>query len=321
MITLPELRTRIQSIIAQPADSGLVLYPVLSNDDGDDIIRLADIAPDAAEELKTMIFDYLNEKFILNEELHFTNLTNADERKNTAFFYDLAEKPDGLKALDLVVQDDAKPEFSFSDDDLTRIKGFVITIGSEENHIALYKRHYHLNTLRAARTFGMFKSDHRFVKMDEDIIKLSKTIDFLQIGDELVVANLKALEDGFGYEAVIRGQAAANIQAIGALGLLEDIVALSDMANDLKQAKKIMKIKSDSPVMQLPVETVIQFVRTYRPIMRKFRLSDDGTKLKLDTAVSKKLFLSLMNDDLLTSELTKLYYAGLAKDKMEVDEA
>jgi len=49
-------------------------------------------------------------------------------------------------------------------------------------------------------------------------------------------------------------------------------------------------------------------------------LSDDGTKLKLDTAVSKKLFLALMNDDLLTSELTKLYYAGLAKDKMDVEE-
>ena len=27
-----------------------------------------------------------------------------------------------------------------------------------------------------------------------------------------------------------------------------------------------------------------------------------------------------MNDDLLTSELTKLYYAGLAKDKMDVEE-
>jgi hypothetical protein len=156
--------------------------------------------------------------------------------------------------------------------------------------------------------------------MNEDIIKLSKTIDFLQIGSELVVTNLKALEDGFGYEDVIKGQAMQNIQAIEGIGLLEDISPLLEMAEDLRQAKHIMRIKRDSPVMQLPIQTVIQFVQSHRPIMRKFRLSDDGTKLKLDTAVSKKLFLSLMNDDLLTSELTRLYYAGLAKDKMEVDE-
>lgn len=320
MITLAQLRARIQNLLDNPDDSGLVLYPVLTNDEGDDTIRFADIAPSAADELKSMIFEYLQEKFIINQDLYYTNITDADERRNTAFFYDLAEKPIGLQVLDLVLQDDVKPEFSFSEDDLSKIKGFVITIGDEKNTIALYKRHHHLSTLKADRTFGMFKSDHRFVKMDEDIIKLSKTIDFLQIDNELVVANLKALEDGFGYEEVIRGQATANIQAIGALGLLEDIEPLMEMATDIRQAKHIMKIKQDSPVMLLPVEAVIQFVQSHKPIMRKFRLSEDGTRLKLDTAVSKKLFLALMNDDLLTSELTKLYYAGLAKDKMEVDE-
>lgn len=320
MITLIEVRQQIQELLNNPADSGLVLYPVLSNDDDIDIIRLADIAPEAAEELKSMILEYLQEKFIANQDLHFTNITDADERRNTAFFYDLNEKPVGLKVLDLVLANEDQPEFSFNEDDLSKIKGFVITIGNDGNTIALYKRHHHLSTLKADRTFGMFKSDHRFVKMDEDIIKLSKTIDFLQIGAELVVANLKALEDGFGYEEVIRSQAAANIQAIEAIGLLDDINPLIEMATDLRQAKHIMRIKRDSPVMQLPIETVIHFVQSHRPIMRKFRLSDDGTRLKLDTAVSKKLFLALMNDDLLTSELTRLYYAGLAKDKMEVEE-
>ncbi len=72
--------------------------------------------------------------------------------------------------------------------------------------------------------------------------------------------------------------------------------------------------------MQLPIEAVIKFVQSHKPIMKKFRISDDGNKLRLDTHVSKKLFLALMNDDLLTSELTRLYYEGLAKDKMEVDD-
>ena len=65
---------------------------------------------------------------------------------------------------------------------------------------------------------------------------------------------------------------------------------------------------------------VIDFVKTFKPIMHKFRLSQDGTRLKLDTKVSQKLFLSLINDDLLTSELTKLYYEGIAKDQLVVEE-
>lgn len=319
-MTLEEIKANINLFIENPDDAGLVLYPVLTDNNGNDYVRIADISPEAAEEFKIILLEYLQGKFLNNPELHFVNLTDADNRKNTAYSYDLLERPTGLNVLDEVLADGNKPQFSFNDDDFEKIKGFVITLGTEENTIALYKRHHRLSTLKADTTLGIFRSDHRFVKMDEDIIKLSKTVDFLQIGDDLIVTNLKALEDGFGYEDVIRGQATRNIQAIAAIGLLDDIAPLIEMAEDLQQAKHIMRIKPDSPVMQLPVEAVIQFVQTYKPIMKKFKLSDDGKKLKLHTHVSRKLFLALMNDDLLTSELTKLYYEGLAKDKIEVDD-
>ena len=50
------------------------------------------------------------------------------------------------------------------------------------------------------------------------------------------------------------------------------------------------------------------------------KYNDSQTKFHLDTKVSKNLFIKILNDDLLTSELTKLYYDSLAKDDIIVEE-
>ncbi|GAB7087807.1 hypothetical protein JCM15579A_19110 [Marinifilum fragile] len=51
------------------------------------------------------------------------------------------------------------------------------------------------------------------------------------------------------------------------------------------------------------------------------RLNADGSKFNLDTKVSKDLFIKLLNNNFLTSQLTKLYYESLAKDGVEEEEA
>jgi len=300
-------------------EATLRLYPVLNRQDGSEEIKLADVNDDASLELKDMLLEYLRFKFVDNENLYFTALSEADERKNAAYIYDLQEMPVTLKMLGEVLANSARPGFSFDIDDINNITGFVILIGDVQDSVTLYKRHHHLSTMKANKNFSLFKANNRFVKVNEDILKMSAIVDLLQVDDTLIVTNLKALEDTFGYEDAIRKQANENIILIEAMNLLEDIAPLVEMANDIRLAKKILKIKINSPVMLLPMATVINFVSKHKPIMKKFRLSDDGKKLKLDTKVSRKLFLALMNDDFLTSELTNLYYAGLSKDKMEVE--
>jgi len=298
---------------------GITLYVLYPNERGEEQIRIADIDPQSGRELKTQFLTYLYDKFLRNEGLSFLNISAGDNRKNSAFYYDLEEQPIGLDSMNLIAQNDVYPQFSFTQDDFNKIKAFIITIGNDHRKMILFKNHYHLSVLRGATAFGIRISDHRFVRVREDIIKLSPNIDFLQIDNNLIVISLKTLESGFGFDTIIRNQAALNILAIEERNLLEDITILTEMAADIGQAKKIMQIKRNSPVMRLPVNAVLTFVTTHRPIMKKFKLSADGTRLKLDTKVSRKLFLALMNDDLLTSELTKLYYAGIAKDPMLVE--
>ena len=306
--------------ISESDNSVLRLYPVFEDENGAIEIRLADITHEAAEDLKEMLLGYLEGKFVNNADLTYNSLTQADERKNTAYEYDLPEKPFVLQMLADILNNSNKPAFSFNDDDISGITGFIILIGDDATRMTLYKTHHRLSTMKANKSYGIFRSVDRFVKVNEDILRLSKHVDFVQINDTLVVCNIAALEKTFGYETVIRNHAQLNIEFINELGLLEDVAPLIEMALDLKQAKKILRIKTDSPVTRLPMATVVNFVKNHKPIMKKFRLSDDGSQLKLDTLVSKKLFLALMNDDLLTSELTQLYYAGVAKDKMDIDD-
>ncbi|HGW1475718.1 TPA: Kiwa anti-phage protein KwaB-like domain-containing protein, partial [Escherichia coli] len=50
----------------------------------------------------------------------------------------------------------------------------------------------------------------------------------------------------------------------------------------------------------------------------KIRFTEDGTQILLDTKVSKDLFIKLLMDDFLISELTESYYNSIAKDTVEV---
>ncbi|MHB9140327.1 MAG: anti-phage protein KwaB [Paludibacter sp.] len=319
-MTLLEIQDRITYLTTTTVAIGLTLYVIYNNKEGEEQIRLADIDPESGLELKKLYLDYLTDKFLQNDDLSLIDISNGDNRKNIAYYYDLEEKPIGLNAMNIIAQNDNQPQFSFSKDDFDGIKAFVIAIGNENNKILLFKNHHHLSVLSGITAFGIKMNDHRFVRVREDIIKLSQNIDFIQIENELIVISLKTLESGFGFENIIRKKAAENIEAIDTLNLLEDISILTEMATDIRKAKHLMRIKTDSPVMLLPVATVISFVKNHKPIMKKFRLSEDGTKLKLDTKVSQKLFLALMNDDLLTSELTKLYYEGIAKDPMIIED-
>ena len=52
----------------------------------------------------------------------------------------------------------------------------------------------------------------------------------------------------------------------------------------------------------------MEFTKTTSELTGKFKYSEDGTKIRLDTKKSKDVFLKLMNDAFLRSELTEQYY-------------
>lgn len=65
-----------------------------------------------------------------------------------------------------------------------------------------------------------------------------------------------------------------------------------------------------------PKEAIVEFTKNTPELAGKFKYSEDGTQIRLDTKKSKIAFLKLMNDAFLHSELTQQWYDASAKDNI-----
>jgi len=312
-----QLIARLQYFLNPENGIGATLYFVL-NEEGETVIRFADIENGAQQELKERFLDYITDKFINNEELHYQNISEADDRKNVVYRYDIEERPESLNILDEILANEEQEHFQFNQHELNNLQGYLITIGNEGNKIALYKKHHPVNLLRQDR-FLLIPSNERLVKVPNDAIALDRSFDFMMVDDNLIVLKLNTLERFFGFEDVVRNQAQNTIGLVEANQLLEDIEQLNDLALSMTNARKLMKIRT-SPVLNVPVNNVINFIRNHPELTGKIDFNEDETRIRLSTGVSKKLFLKLLNDDYLFSELTELQYDTHAKDRLNNNE-
>lgn len=180
----------------------------------------------------------------------------------------------------------------------------------------LYKRQYPVNLLERDAILRIIPAGNRFRRLEEDILNVNERFDFMLINGNLVVVNLDVLERFFRFEEIIRARAEQNISMIEEVNLVEDIAKLRDFATEKRIAKKLMRITSDSPVLSVSKQRILDFVSSHPKLKRSIRLNEDKTKIRLDTKVSMELFVKLLDDDYLKSELTDLQYEAISKDRI-----
>ncbi|GAB3921799.1 anti-phage protein KwaB [Mucilaginibacter myungsuensis] len=291
-----------------------VLYFVLY-DGQQRIIKRVDLDGVAQQSLRTRYVGSIRETLIQNDQLHLMPLSAADERRNAIYRYDLQQPIDSLEVMRDVLQNNIREQFRFDRDNLSDLEGFIIVIGDEAHRIVLYKKNYPVNILQRDRFLLVPVSNTRFVPSGQDAIVLDKKFDFMLVENELFVIKLATLERSFGYEAAIIGQAQQTIELIQNSDLLADMQPLLELATQLTNAKKLVKVRL-SPVLQVPTVNVINFIRNHPKLTGRIHFNADETQISLDTGVSKKLFLKLLNDDYLFSQLTELQYDTIAKDEV-----
>jgi len=95
----------------------------------------------------------------------------------------------------------------------------------------------------------------------------------------------------------------------------------SSRLDDISFARKLVKSANNSPVLNvIPNEQIINFTQNHPALKGKFKYSKDKLQINLKTKKSQDLFLKLLNDDFLQSELTKKYYDSIAKDSVDITE-
>ena len=319
-MTSDELKGAVSTILGQQHSAQL--YLVLKVND-ELVLRLADIEDEStAPEIQHMFEEFLETTIVTNEDMIVRNLSIADESPNAVYEYDYDSYPEELNLFKQFNIEEAVgiDHFDFKTEDLKNLFGYIVYIGNMESGIILFKKHYPISLIkRDSFLLGAIKSRERFEKLPgEDIIRLNNDAQLLRVGDTIFVFELKMLERNMGFSALIQRAATETVDAIEDLDIIDDIEVLRDALDDTSFARKLSKVKKASPIFKLGIskETIVKFTKNTPELAGKFKYSEDGTRIKLDTKKSRIEFLKLMNDAFLRSELTQQWYDASAKDNI-----
>lgn len=319
-MTRMEIMTKINRMNTEAKGSILaLLYFVLKKENGFEIV-LADIDAKLQEEVAVTWMKSLQE-YLNDEERDVISLSNADNRKNAIYEYDLEEFTPLLTMIKSPITDE-KRKFDFRNDNFDEIFGFIIEVGLANNNFSIFKKNYPISLIRKDNSFNLsrFGDSHRLMKIAEDIVKIGFQIDFFMIDELLLICNLNVLEKYFGFHEVIKNEALKSISIIDESGLLEDSEPLKSSLENMSFARKLIKITSGSQVIgKIPNNIIIKYTKTNPILKGKFSYNHSGSKILLQTKKAKDYFIKLLNDDILISELTKNYYDSLAKDIIKAE--
>lgn len=303
-----ELASAITECIGE--DSGIEIYFGLKNRE----LRKANFLANIQQLTKNIFIEELQTK-IINTDLSVVNFSSADERGGVIYQYDLDFTNDMQIFSSVNNAENVISTFSFENDTIDNIAYFLIVIGCANHQVTIYKQLAPVNIYK--RNSGLFvrKADNEFRQIDDDFLRIVPGVDLVYINNELFILNLNIIEKAFDIHNIIIASANAQIGVIRQYDLVENIDSLSSELSDITFARKLSKISDNSPVIgNIDNQSIIRFTREHPVLRNVFKYSADGTKIKLTSKRSKRLFIKLLNDDYLTSDLTSIYYDSLAKD-------
>ncbi|CAM3009874.1 anti-phage protein KwaB [Flavobacterium frigoris] len=316
-MTKIELDNALAFINNPQGELQIIIY---ANVEDEDEPKKLDIKADDLPEIKQIFIDGINNFIIAKNDYTILQLSAADERGKCFYQYDL-EIPEELELLESVIGNDNLQTFDFQVSQLSSIKSLVILLADDNNELTLYKKLSPVEVIgRGGHIFK--KSNQRLEKFEDQLLRITAKFQVMRIAGEIIIIDLASIERSFGFHDVITREALLSIEAINDMQIVANIDSLNELVNNVSFARKLTKVAKFSPVIKLniPVADIINFAKNHPLTKKKMRYNPEGTQFNLDTRVSKDLLIKILNDDLLTSELTKLYYDSLAKDGIEVEE-
>lgn len=311
-----ELKAALKPFIDHVDEIGVSVYAILKSQ-VDKRPHKIDIEVQALLGLKSLFMQSIR-KEVDQDERAVLDLSTSDERTNAIYVYDI-EVPAELEVMHAVTASDEFPLLNLEQCQLSDIKALLIEIGNNTRQIVLYKTMASVNIFGRANFF-LRKDTHRLKKINEEFLRVSDGFQLMRINDVLLVMDLSVIEKSFGFHQIISREAAIGVRAIESISLVENPSVLHELLDEVKYARRFTKVARASPVLiaQVPNASIIQFCRSFPKLAGRIRFNEAGDKIVLDTKVSKDLFIKLLMDDFLTSELTNFHYESIAKDSAEI---
>ncbi|OPA94865.1 hypothetical protein BFW87_12455 [Pseudomonas fluorescens] len=319
-MSIDALRLTAESLTNDPQTVGIMFF--ILKEQNTFVSRKVELSADAQRaltvEVKLELSEFFESDYVLRD------LTAVDLRQDAIFRYNLIDYPPQLDAfVETLDTPNAIPDFSHVNDDVTALKAIVVVLGNGNESLSIYKHHYPTNTYRR-NGFSLLRAgiaQDRFEKLDQEIIRLSHTVDFIYEGTDVFVTNFKVLERFFGFKEAVKADASVKLATLNVRNLIESIAVLEDRITtqgDVTFARKVIRAISHSRVLDTVInDQIIQFIKQHHSLSKKIKINAAETQIVLDTKISQNFFMKLLNDDYLKSELTQFEYDADSKDLVE----
>ncbi len=315
-----KLKAALQEFYANNEDIGVTVYAILKGGE-DETPKKLDIEADSLNGIKDLFINSLKENISDREDLSVLKLSTSDERLDAIYLYDV-DLPDELLSLEAVLETDDLPKLRIDECELSTIKSLLIEIGNNDRQLVIYKTMASVNIFGRS-SFFLKKSKTRLEKINDEFLRISSGFQLVRIAGELLVLDLNVIEKSFGFHEIIAKEAALGIESIQEMKIIQNPEVLHELLGDVRYARRFTKVAKASPVLKAGIknESIISFCKTFPHLKGKIRFNDSEDQIILDTKVSKDLFIKLLMDDFLTSQLTSYHYESVAKDTVEEIEA
>lgn len=292
------------------------LYFRIRNDDWTFVIKKVNVT----ENTQISIFEKFS--WILHNKLRpyeaeptrVVNINNYDyTNTDKIYYFENTEIEDNMQFLsnDHILNTDL-----FTANQNHTIEWVIIRIWSTDQFINLYVPYFPIYGLNRDKWFIIREMDDQFTSDEnEETIRFNYNISFIYHNNKLLVLDFQKLEKEFWYDEVLNTKAQNKVDVLNWYWLLSDNATLNSLVESDKSVRnKLLKIKDDSPVFSVPVNDLINFIRS-KPLLNKFTIVDN--KFTVDNKSKALLFLKIIDDDFVKSELTWREYDAEKKSNLE----
>lgn len=144
-MTREQLKEKLELLLRSKDTIGELHF--LIEKEGQLEIKKGDVEGTLQETLSNEFLNYAINYFS-NENLEIMKLSEADERKDVLYLYDYEEPIDDFEYIKTVRENDSYEEYNFKKDDISNIKGYLVTYVNENIKLTVYKQHYAIFVLK-----------------------------------------------------------------------------------------------------------------------------------------------------------------------------
>jgi hypothetical protein len=314
-MTLEELHEKLSFLYDENVETHISFYATTPTTS----LCLFNIENQFLDELKELFIEEI--KLVTdNQSPNFTleNYSSSTKQLDAIFQYDL--------------QDDLRPEMQLMKDvqaiiepnlfvinpenSIDQVNGLYIVIRSANHVISLYKHIFGVDKIYAQKNWFLVHSNEQFVKQQESMLRISPTFQMLCVDDDIIMTDIQKLERIMDLKAVLTNAAAQHIATIvNAKQLVTRSDLLEEVSNEPTMAKKLIHAVTVGKVFLKNISNAV-IIAFAQKKGAKLNMSYQGNQFDLTNKAEARRFIKLIDDDYLTSELTKEDYDANQKQEL-----